>query len=120
MEGAEKSQFGAKDLKMIRELQTNKFSTWEWNFGYSPKYQFNKSLAFGEGLINLRMNVEKGIIRELKIEGDFTSKKNIHVLEEMLTGTIHDPESLRLRISGIKVAEYITGMENEVLLSGMF
>lgn len=119
-EGAEKYQFDEKDLEKIRELRDKKFSTWEWNFGYSPKYQFNKSLPFGEGLINLRMNVEKGIIRELKIDGDFISKKNIHTLEEMLTGIIHDPESLRLRLSGINVTEYITGLENEVLLSGMF
>lgn len=119
-EGAEKYQFDEKDLEKIREFRDKKFSTWEWNFGYSPKYQFNKSLPFGEGLINLRMNVEKGIIRELKIDGDFISKKNIHTLEEMLTGIIHDPESLRLRLSGIKVTEYITGLENELLLSGMF
>ncbi|MCK5067507.1 MAG: lipoate--protein ligase [Bacteroidales bacterium] len=119
-EGAEKYQFDKKDLEKIRELRDKKFSTWEWNFGYSPKYQFNKSLPFGEGLINLHMNVEKGIIRELKIDGDFISNKNIHALEEMLTGIIHDPESLRLRLSGINVTEYITGLENEVLLSGMF
>jgi len=120
MKGAEKYQFTKGDLEMIGELRDTKFATWEWNFGYSPKYQFNKSLPFGEGHINLRMNVEKGIIRELKIDGDFISGKNIHVLERKLKGTIHDPESLRLRLSGIKVSEYITGLENERLLSGMF
>jgi lipoate-protein ligase A len=117
---AEKYQYSKTDLNMIGDLRSSKFSTWEWNFGYSPKYQFNKSLLFGESHIHLRMNVEKGIIRELKFEGDFTSKKNIHALEKMLTGTIHDPESLRLPLSGINVAEYITGLENEVLLSGLF
>jgi lipoate-protein ligase A len=118
--GAEKYQYDEEDLKGIEELRDNKFATWEWNFGYSPRYQFNKSLPFGEGLINLRMNVEKGIIRELKIDGDFISIKNIHALEEKLTGTIHDPESLRLRLSEIKVTDYIEGLENELLLSVMF
>ena len=120
MEGAEKYQYGKKDLAKIGELQDSKFSTWEWNFGYSPRYQFNKSLPLGKGHVDFHMNVEKGIIRELKIDGDFISGKDIHALEKKLTGSIHDPESLRLRLAGLKVSDYIAGLENELLLSGMF
>lgn len=118
--GGEKYHYDEEDLKRIGELRDKKYATWEWNFGYSPKYQFNKSMPFDGGQINLRMNVEKGIIRELKIEGDFISLKDIAALEKKLTGTIHDPETLRLRLSTIKVAEYIDGLENEYLLSLMF
>lgn len=120
LEDAQEYKYSEEDLEKIRELRDTKYSTWEWNFGYSPKYQFNKSLPFGDGHINLRMNVEKGIIRELKIDGEFLSGKNIHRLEEKLTGSIHDPESLRQRISGIEVKEYILDLDNEVLLSLMF
>ncbi len=118
--GAEEYQFSVEDLEKIRESQDRKFSTWEWNFGYSPRYQFNKSLSFDEGHINLHMNVEKGIIREVKFDGEFLSKKNIHVLEEKLTGAIHDPESLRLRLAGTKVNDFIMGLDNELLLSLLF
>jgi lipoate-protein ligase A len=117
---SEKYQFSPKDLEMIKDLRDTKFSTWEWNFGYSPRYEFNKSLPFGEGHINLGMNVEKGIIRELKFDGEFSTGNNIHVLEEKLKGSIHDPESLRLRLSGIQVSDYIQDLDNEVLLSLMF
>lgn len=120
MEGAEKYQYLKKDLEKIGELQDSKFSTWEWNFGYSPRYQFNKSIPLGEGHVDLHMNVEKGIIRELKIDGDFISGKSIQALEQIVNGSIHDPESLRLRLAGIKVSDYISGLENELLLSGMF
>ncbi len=113
-------RYGDQDLRKIRELQTRKFATWEWNFGYSPRYQFNKSLPFHEGHIHVRMNVEKGIIQDLKIDGDFNSLKNIQALEDLLTGAIHDPESLRLRLAGIRVADFISGLDDELLLSGMF
>lgn len=113
-------QFSTEEVKMIKDLRDTKFSTWEWNFGYSPRYQFNKSLPIGEGQINLRMNVEKGIIRELKFDGEFSTGNNIHVLEEKLKGSIHDPESLRLRLAGFQVSEYIQDLDNEVLLSLMF
>jgi lipoate-protein ligase A len=108
------------DLEKIGKLRDSKFSTWEWNFGYSPKYQFNKKLKFKSGNIDLHMNVSKGIIQEVNIKGEFMSIKTIHALEEVLVGSIHDPETLRLRLSGIQVTDYISGLENEVLLSGMF
>ena len=66
------------------------------------------------------MNVEKGIIRELKIVGDFTSLKDIVLLEQMLIGSIHDPETIRIRLSKINLSDYILGLENEELLVGMF
>jgi len=112
--------FNEQDLKDIEHLRDSKFSTWEWNFGYSPKYQFSKNLVFKSGTLALHMNVEKGIIREVNFEGEFMTTKDIHKLEDVLVGTIHDPETLRNRLSGINVADYITGLENEVLLSGMF
>ena len=117
---AKEYSFKARDLEGIRDLRDSKYSTWEWNFGYSPKYQFNKSLPYGEGQINLHMNVEKGIIREVKIDGEFISGKNIRTLEGTLTGSIHDPESIRKRLSKIQVSDYILDLDNEVLLSLMF
>jgi lipoate-protein ligase A len=113
-------RFTETDIKEISSLRDSKFSTWEWNFGYSPKYQYNKSISFGKGYVDVHMNVEKGVIRELKLQGNFTSREEILSLEKMLTGTIHDPETMRVKLSGIKVSDYIEGLENEELLSGMF
>lgn len=113
-------QYNDQDMKEIQHLRDSKFSTWEWNYGYSPKYEFSKNLVFNSGNLALHMNVEKGIIKDINIEGEFMTTKDIHGLEDVLVGTIHDPETLRNRLSGINVADYITGLENEVLLSGMF
>jgi lipoate-protein ligase A len=120
MDEARTYQYKDHDLSEIRKLRDSKFSTWEWNFGYSPKYQFNKILNFKAGEISLHMNVNKGIIQEVNIDGDFFGAKDIHGLEEALVGAIHDPETIRMRLSGIRVEDYIEGLENEDLLSGMF
>jgi len=120
MDGATPYRFSGKDLDDIGKLRDAKFSTWDWNFGYSPKYQFRKALKFGSGEIALLMNVNKGVIQEFRIEGDFMGTKDISALEKVLVGIIHDPETLRIRLSGIKVSDYITGLENEALLSGLF
>lgn len=113
-------QFSPTDIAQIEERSDSKFATWEWNFGYSPKYQFCKSITFKSGRLDLHMNVEKGVIKGLKMVGDFTSVIDVSLLEQMLMGSIHDPETLRIRLSEIKVSDYISGMENEELLVGMF
>ncbi|MEN8157124.1 MAG: lipoate--protein ligase [Bacteroidota bacterium] len=120
MDGAIKYQYSPKDLDGINQLKQSKFSSWEWNFGTSPKYQFNKIFRFGSGEIVLHMNVEKGIIKEVDIEGEFLGTKDVHVLESILAGAIHDPATLRMRLSQVNVSDYINGLENEALLSGMF
>lgn len=113
-------QFSQTDIAEIKVLRDSKFSTWEWNFGYSPKYQFCKRIFFKTGSLELHMNVEKGVIKDLKIVGDFTSMKDIVLLETLLVGTIHDPETIRNKLSDIDVSNYIRGLQNEELLSGMF
>lgn len=112
--------FSGDDRAEIERGRDTKFATWEWNFGYSPKYQFCKTVSFKSGRLDLHMNVEKGIIRELKMVGDFTSLKDVALLEQRLLGSIHDPETLRMRLSEIKVSDYISGLGNEELLVGMF
>jgi lipoate-protein ligase A len=120
MDGARKYKYSVQDVNEINQLRNSKFASWEWNFGYSPKYQFSKALRFGDRELTLHLNVEKGVITEVNITGDILGSRDIHALEKVLAGAIHDPETLRMRLSGIKVTEYITGLDNEGLLAGMF
>lgn len=120
MKGSHRHDYSQKDLQDINDLRNSKFSTWEWNYGYSPNYEYRKSIQFAGGVVAVHMNVEKGIIREVDITGDFLGVKGVSGLEDAMVGAIHDPETLRQRLSGIQVGEYITGMDNEQLLSGMF
>jgi lipoate-protein ligase A len=119
-EQARDYQYTSADLEEIKVLRDKKFSTWEWNFGYSPKYQFSRRIPAGEGHVNIHMNVEKGIIREMRIEGDFVSVKDVSSLEQMLIACIHDPETIRLKLSGIQLSDYISGLENEDFIAGIF
>jgi lipoate-protein ligase A len=120
LEGASGYRYTEEDLAEIRSLSQRKFSTWEWNFGYSPRYEYRRKLTGKAGNVYLQMQVEKGTIRAVSFTGDFMSTRPVNLLEELLVGAIHDPETLRMRISGIDVEDYITGLDNELLLAGMF
>ncbi|MGW8314159.1 MAG: lipoate protein ligase C-terminal domain-containing protein, partial [Bacteroidales bacterium] len=119
-ENATEYVYSRDDLKEIGDLVQRKYDTWEWNFGYSPRYEYRRSIPCESGIVHLQLQVEKGIIRGVSLAGDFMSTKQVHALEDLLIGAIHDPETLRSRLSGIRVEDYITGLDNEKLLSGMF
>lgn len=59
-----------EDTKNINELVNNKYGTWEWNFGKSPKFNYNKEMRFDAGSICVKVNVIDGIMKEFKVEGE--------------------------------------------------
>ena len=51
--------FNKSDLEQINDLVETKFGTWEWNFGYSPKFKATLALSDSNKII---VEVKKGII----------------------------------------------------------
>ncbi len=60
------------DLK-IEQLADEKFRIWDWNFGYSPKYEFRNELKINAKKLIVELKAEKGIIQESKISGNYFS-----------------------------------------------
>lgn len=96
-----------EDNRAIQKLVEEKFSTWEWNFGYSPKYAFkNEFLSAGKKLI-LDLHVEKGRITESRISGDFFAGNELEILNKSLLGEKHFYKNVRqkLKILNSRVSE---------------
>ena len=55
------------EISDINELITEKYGTWEWNFGYSPVYEIERSTEINGSEIKSHLKVEKGFIREISI-----------------------------------------------------
>jgi lipoate-protein ligase A len=59
------------DINNIEKLSTEKFSTREWIFGYSPKYTFKNEVEMDGKVLKIELNVQKGIIEDCLISGDY-------------------------------------------------
>src|SRR5690554_4571126 len=88
-------EFTPEDLKVIQKLRDEKYSTWEWNFGYSPDYDFKQGARTPGGTIEMNMNVSKDIIQDVKITGDFFHIKDIEIIERALENTKHEEKAIR-------------------------
>ncbi|MBD3306476.1 lipoate--protein ligase [candidate division KSB3 bacterium] len=118
--GAAPYEFDECDLRRIRELRDQKYVTWEWNFGTSPKYTFRNAVSTNDGKrVEIELHVERGIIREVVLRGDGLERAECAAIERILVDTGHGKDHLREKflqadigacLSDISIAELIEAM----------
>ena len=75
----------ATDEEAITTLFTDKFCTWKWNYGYSPKYSFTNRVEVDGKSLSMKLEVHKGIIKECSITGThFTTEKALQLNSEFI------------------------------------
>ncbi|MDX1784014.1 MAG: lipoate--protein ligase, partial [Aequorivita vladivostokensis] len=95
-----------EEWKAVHELKEEKYDTWDWNFGRSPKFNIQRSKRFPIGEIDLRIFVEKGLIKDFKIYGDFFGKEPVEKLEKLLVGARYEKEDISNLLKEIQIKEY--------------
>lgn len=75
-----------KDWENIHLLSKERYQNWEWNYSKSPKFNLQHSHRFPVGSIDVRLEVNKGLIESCKIYGDFFGVGEVKDIEEKLTG----------------------------------
>ena len=113
-------EFSGTDKKAIQQIADEKYSQWHWNFGYSPKYAFQKGIKTPGGHLEVHLNVEKGLIQDIKIYGDFFAKKDIEEVEAALVGKEHRQEIILEILKKIPSSEYFNNISEEELLGAFF
>lgn len=86
----------AEEMEMIRDLAESKYSTWDWNIGYSPRYSATISVNGGE----LTIHVKNGVISE----AEFNNGSEQYKIEE-LEGLKHRKEELE-KVSILKGSDW--------------
>ena len=105
-----------EEIEKINKLRDEKYSTWEWNFGNSPKYSFYNEKRFAAGTFEVHIDVLKGIIKDIKIFGDFFGKNDISELEASLKNISHEKASISKALSNIDISKYITNITLDELI----
>ncbi|HPF52927.1 MAG TPA: lipoate--protein ligase [Draconibacterium sp.] len=78
-----------EDVFRIEELMKEKFSTWEWNYGYSPKYSFKNSFHSNSGSLKIELNVNKGTLETVRLEGSLLNDDQLKKIMLELTRKEH-------------------------------
>ena len=84
---AKRYELTQEDWAAIDELVATKYKNWDWNYGSSPRYSYNRDARVeGVGTIDISLEVEQGRIDKCRIYGDFFGKGDIQVVEQALVG----------------------------------
>lgn len=105
-----------EDWKNIHEISENRYQKWEWNYGKSPKSNIQHTKKFDGGLLDVRLDVHKGIIENCKIYGDFFGIGTINELEDKLKGIRYDREAIAEAIEDIEISHYLGKITKEEFL----
>ncbi len=105
-------------LKGAEQLRLTRYSTWDWNFAASPRYDILQTRRFPFGGVTVTLNVKDSIIEDMAITGDFFGTKDIAELCERLKGTPHDEGSVVALCDDI--GEFVVGMNPHDLIEMIF
>ncbi|WP_203334891.1 lipoate--protein ligase [Planococcus beigongshangi] len=105
-----------KDWEGIHEISRQRYGNWEWNYGKSPKFNVKHSHRFPVGGIDVRLQVEKGMVEDAKIFGDFFGVGDVSEIENAITGVKYERASLDDAVSGMDIPKLLGGITKEEFL----
>ncbi|MCX7549129.1 lipoate--protein ligase [Xanthomarina sp. F1114] len=104
------------EWEAVHQLKAEKYDLWDWNFGRSPKFNIQRNKRFPVGEIDLRIFVEKGLITEFKVFGDFFGTKPVADIENLLLGVAYDKNEIGKSLQNIEVGDYFGKLTNPEFL----
>lgn len=111
------SQLTPEEEAAINVLEKEKFSTWEWNFGNSPKYAIQRKIRTTGGSIEVLMDVKDGHICALQFHGDFFSRREPEELAQQFIGQPHTREAVTDIIHNNDINAFFSGATEEEIIS---
>ena len=92
---AESYTISVDDEEAINKLLDEKFTTWDWRWGYSPKYSFTNKVEIDGRTLEIYLEVKKGRIENANLEGNYFVEPYTTELSALLHGKQHFYEDIR-------------------------
>lgn len=108
-----------EDIAATQKLADEKYSTWDWNFGKSKELSVQKKKRYDFGSVAVDLTVEGGIIKAIKISGDFFGVRDVSEIENILINTKFEAEALKDKLKNSLVCECISGMTSDLFIELM-
>jgi lipoate---protein ligase len=105
-----------EDWEKINQLSAERYQTWEWNYGKSPKFNLQHSHRFPVGGIDVRLEVNKGVLENCKIYGDFFGVGDVQDIEDRLKNVKYERSTLEKALEDLDMKHYFGNITKEDFL----
>ena len=106
-----------EELAAVEKLKSEKYDTWQWNYGSSPKYATVIRRRHAGGMLEIHLTVKHGCINSVAIYGDFLALTPLDDLITALTGCPYREAALRHRLASLPISDYLGTITIEEFLS---
>ena len=97
------------EASLKNEPHLNKYyeqmADWNWRFGKTPAFSHHIETRFDWGIIDLHLDVEQGLIKEVVIFSDALNVDLIDSLKQALTGVRYSIESVQAKLNQLQQAQ---------------
>ena len=108
------------DLAHIQKLTDEKFATWEWNYGHSPKATLIHSARLTCGTVEVHLTLKENRIASCRFGGDFLGNLPASEVEKALQGVVYEADAIRECLSKMPIEQYFDGIVTDELIELMF
>lgn len=106
------------DLVAVQQLQKDVYEKWEWNYGASPAYQVKKERRVeGCGRIEIYLDVENGVIKDIFFRGDYFSHRSDENLIAALRGCPLEAHAVSKQLGQMPIGEYFNHLDRETFIA---
>jgi lipoate-protein ligase A len=102
---------------IVGKLVTEKYATWEWNYGRSPEYSMNKKMRTKGGSVQVIADIREGRFRDLQFFGDFFGEKDPQELVDQLIGTRMDKTAVAAALAGTNINDFFHNVTPDELIN---
>jgi len=100
----------------VDALARDKYHSWRWNYGRSPRFTLERSGRSDTGPIKIRVVVEKGRIEQIFIRGSFPDPEAIRGLERRLVGCLYRKTDVEGTLSEISAEPCLGGITRKAFV----
>lgn len=109
-----------EELAEVRRLKAEKYDTWEWTFGRSPRYEVTHRRRWEGGTLAVSLTVDRGTFAEIAFRGDFLSRKDPTEIETALRGQPYRQTEVSAILEHFFLPDYFGAIGREEVLRTVF
>ncbi len=109
-----------EEQRQIEAQASAKYRSWDWTYGKSPEYSFKNRVRYPGGTLEVRLNVEHGIIKNISFFGDFMAVKDNDEAVAAVIGQKLRECDVRKALAGTDIAAAFGGITVDEIVGAIF
>ncbi|HML45866.1 MAG TPA: lipoate protein ligase C-terminal domain-containing protein, partial [Clostridia bacterium] len=114
-DGAEIAELRPEDREAAGALANTRYRSRDWNWGVSLPYAWQRRERLPQGGYEVSLEIEDGVIRAARLQGDFMAVLPVQLLTDALAGVAHTPQAIEEALRPLPIEEITGGLSLEVL-----